>query len=222
MQKKGFTLIELLVVIAIIAILAAILFPVFAKAREKARQTSCASNLKQIGLAFAQYAQDYDEMFPLWAPAGATLVAQNDSNEPGAHFATSPNGANSGNYQSWMDTINPYVKNWQVFACPSAINRAYCSYGYNSMLNGWHNGPVSLGAIAKPSEGILTLDYNVPYGVFANGVEPGGSATWLRPYTELHNEGSNICYIDGHVKWQKFEVIYGAADFYAPMWYPFS
>ena len=65
MNRKGFTLIELLVVIAIIAILAAILFPVFAKAREKARQASCQSNLKQIGLAFVQYTQDYDEKYPL-------------------------------------------------------------------------------------------------------------------------------------------------------------
>ena len=93
-RQRGFTLIELLVVIAIIAILAAILFPVFARARENARRASCSSNLKQIGLGVIQYAQDYDEKLPARVYFGATPA-------------------------SWRDVIQPYVKSTQLFACPS-------------------------------------------------------------------------------------------------------
>ncbi|RYX80180.1 DUF1559 domain-containing protein [bacterium] len=100
-NRRGFTLIELLVVIAIIAILAAILFPVFARARENARRASCQSNLKQIGLGIMQYTQDYDELFPL-AMANNVLVG-----------TTITNGV------PWHYLIQPYVKSTQLFACPS-------------------------------------------------------------------------------------------------------
>src|SRR5881394_285952 len=93
MKRTAFTLIELLVVIAIIAILAAILFPVFAQAREKARGISCLSNLKQSGLAYAMYTQDYDETTPL-----------QKSNDPNSGY--------------WYNLIQPYVKNWQLMLCP--------------------------------------------------------------------------------------------------------
>jgi prepilin-type N-terminal cleavage/methylation domain-containing protein/prepilin-type processing-associated H-X9-DG protein len=95
-SKRGFTLIELLVVIAIIAILAAILFPVFGRARENARRSSCQSNMKQIGLGIAQYTQDFDEKMPVayWTPAANQQM-------------------------SWKDAIQPYVKSKQLFACPS-------------------------------------------------------------------------------------------------------
>ncbi|MGE5531121.1 MAG: DUF1559 domain-containing protein, partial [Bacteroidota bacterium] len=96
-MRRGFTLIELLVVIAIIAILAAILFPVFAKAREKARQSSCLSNVKQLSLAMMQYVQDYDESFPMaWCYFGTPEAMQ-----------------------IWKIHVAPYVKNTQVFVCPS-------------------------------------------------------------------------------------------------------
>ncbi len=95
-SKAGFTLIELLVVIAIIAILAAILFPVFAKAREKARQTTCASNLKQLGIAFTQYIQDYDEIYPLGVATASTGTFQTN----------------------WTQEIYPYVKATAVYTCP--------------------------------------------------------------------------------------------------------
>ena len=119
-RGKGFTLIELLVVIAIIAILAAILFPVFARAREKARQTSCLSNLKQLALAYQMYAQDYDERC-----AGLYI-----------YTATSTYRVycgNSGLYIYWMDMLYPYVMNKQVFRCPSVSNptRYWGGYGWN-------------------------------------------------------------------------------------------
>ncbi|MDR3708249.1 MAG: DUF1559 domain-containing protein [Capsulimonadaceae bacterium] len=110
-KRLGFTLIELLIVIAIIAIIAAILFPVFATAREKARQTACASNLKQIGLAIVQYEQDYDET----TPAGG------DWHDNGC---------------GWAAQIYPYVKTSAVFLCPDDTGKALsvCSYGYSSLF----------------------------------------------------------------------------------------
>jgi prepilin-type N-terminal cleavage/methylation domain-containing protein len=106
--RKGFTLIELLVVIAIIAILAAILFPVFARARENARRASCQSNLKQIGLGLMQYTQDYDELLPRSRMSGIALPAN------GA-LAAVP----SQNDVPWHFVIQPYVKSFQLFKCPS-------------------------------------------------------------------------------------------------------
>jgi len=111
-SRKGFTLIELLVVIAIIAILAAILFPVFAKAREKARQTSCLSNLKQIGLATLQYNQDYDEQF---YPHRTTTGV--DSNPLIAQFPQISGQARNRTF--WISLIQPYTKSLDVFKCPS-------------------------------------------------------------------------------------------------------
>src|SRR4051794_36230743 len=147
MKRRGaFTLIELLVVIAIIAILAAILSPVFAQARDKARSATCVSNLKQIGTAITLYIQDYDEIMPGaaappqdWTPySGTTYIQPPLSN--GNPAATSPRWA------MWTNLLQPYIKNWNVFRCPSASDvdvypastvfnpRHGFSYTYNGIL----------------------------------------------------------------------------------------
>ena len=171
---SGFTLIELLVVIAIIAILAAILFPVFAQARAKARQTSSLSNEKQLALGILMYVQDYDEMLPpyLYAPPGIDIFAYGN---PDVTF-------------TWPEMIQPYLKNWDLFRCPAdgqanltqylnnwgypanspekVINyaRGTCSnYGYNYVylapIHGaapdWRSEPVSLGAVGSPASTVL-------------------------------------------------------------------
>jgi prepilin-type N-terminal cleavage/methylation domain-containing protein/prepilin-type processing-associated H-X9-DG protein len=131
MRRYGFTLIELLVVIAIIAILAAILFPVFAKAREKARQSSCLSNVKQINLAILQYAQDYDEQF----------------------FAYR---MDSGGVYYWDVVTAPYMKSTQILKCPSSSGVATRHYGWNySYLD-----LKSLGYVTNPSETFTVGDAN--------------------------------------------------------------
>ena len=195
MKRKGFTLIELLVVIAIIAILAAILFPVFAKAREKARQTSCLNNVKQITLGFLQYAQDYDEMLPL---AAMYYI-------PGAYY-------------TWPHLLQPYVMNIQIFTCPSKTSQAWngnrsttqtIGYGYNRIVAGTRE----LGAAKRPSEtilcgdsGLLTngngyyfIDWNIDQS--DNGVAP----------EPRHNDGANLGFIDGHAKWYA-KTVYGNFD----------
>jgi prepilin-type N-terminal cleavage/methylation domain-containing protein/prepilin-type processing-associated H-X9-DG protein len=134
MRRRGFTLIELLVVIAIIAILAAMLFPVFSRAREQARRTACSSNMRQIGMAFMMYAQDADETLPPFSQGS------------GYHGSL---GYAGGNGPRWADVVYPYVKNSQVFDCPSAPTQRMTiypggsffditkySYGYSSPSSG--------------------------------------------------------------------------------------
>jgi prepilin-type N-terminal cleavage/methylation domain-containing protein/prepilin-type processing-associated H-X9-DG protein len=109
-KKPGFTLIELLVVISIIAIIAAILFPVFARARENARRTTCASNMKQIGLGILQYVQDYDERMP--------AAAFGSGFNGNANADVRPTDCTIGRYR-WMDAVYPYIKSEQLFTCPA-------------------------------------------------------------------------------------------------------
>ncbi|MBC7288325.1 MAG: DUF1559 domain-containing protein [Armatimonadetes bacterium] len=191
-MRRAFTLIELLVVIAIIAILAAILFPVFARAREKARQSSCLSNLKQLGLAFAMYTQDYDERWPImywsggWQPAGIY----------------------------WGGEIAPYVKNSQIFICPST-NHTVCSYIYNVWLNQRKEADIT-----EPTRIIALVDStgNGWWGIDGIGQvwPPTGNTSNRIDYR--HNEGANCLYCDGHTKWQKVGNIYPSN--FNPGWTP--
>jgi prepilin-type N-terminal cleavage/methylation domain-containing protein len=226
-RTQGFTLIELLVVIAIIAILAAILFPVFAQARNKARQAACLSNVKQLALGTMQYVQDYDELFPQWSPGG-----------PGDSWGQ-PEGQGW-----WMNQIMPYVKNTGVHACPndtrtggdlnawgysvvpgSTANGTQpakyykSSYGISEYLVNGYNAQASLNYPADTflladAVGPLMNDWDEcntwpPFGPtrvwFANAGSWGawGSHTnyeaWKR--TVRHSDGEVIAYADGHAKW---------------------
>ncbi|NUQ01160.1 MAG: DUF1559 domain-containing protein [Armatimonadetes bacterium] len=179
MRRRAFTLIELLVVIAIIAILAAILFPVFAKAREKARQNSCLSNLKQLTTAVLQYTQDYDERVPI--DGYGPYVAP--ANYPNAPF--------------WDVLILPYVKSQQIYVCPS-YSAATRTYRYNT-YHGRQSS--SLAAIQSPSTTIVMVDARS--GAF-NNLTAWGLRDW-GDIQDTHNEGANLACYDGHVKWAKVQ-----------------
>ena len=240
MRRYGFTLIELLVVIAIIAILAAILFPVFATAREKARQTSCASNLKQMGLAFAQYEQDFDETLTCTIPGYAA-------------------GA------GWAGEIYPYVKSINAFQCPDDQTTApYCSYGFNANLAALQlsqfgatartvleyevtgNTPCDVSVMAGPSTAPPSCAAT-GYGWCGNGWAPSGkgaiaaanctaiATSGLRYVTGAffgrsqitkscydanarHSTGSNFLMADGHVKWLLASQVSTGFAYYQGQW----
>ncbi len=229
-MRKGFTLIELLVVIAIIAILAASLFPVFARAREKARQASCQSNCKQLSLGVLMYVQDYDETFPTWA---RWYPARGSGGDGFANpsVCTSP--------QSPPLAVYPYVKNLQLYVCPSgavAPSDGYGTYetywrfpGPASRGYGFWDGifgravttapvPTRLAELKTPATTVLMGDSAHMFGgkgalIWSNVCCDGGSTT--SPLDGLgaggvpvnddtasrHNGGENFGFADGHVKW---------------------
>lgn len=188
-RSRGFTLIELLVVIAIIAILAAILFPVFARAREAARATSCKSNIKQMGLAFAQYVQDYDETWPKDNLGGA-------------------------NNAGWADELQPYIKNTGIYQCPSeAVKTAvgptannYVDYSFSRRLG----QTVSDATLQKPASIIVLLDGYAGTAAARSGgcdlaLNAGhgsncAAAGWAKVAAPRHSETTNILFADGHAK----------------------
>jgi len=141
-SRKAFTLIELLVVIAIIAILAAILFPVFAQAREKARQTSCLSNTKQLGLGFMMYTQDYDEMFPAsgghlgGTPSGAWAYSSAGFYNlvMPAEWPNVQDARQQASIVAWGNVTQPYIKNYQLHNCPSGTLVTRANYDYTKAL----------------------------------------------------------------------------------------
>jgi prepilin-type N-terminal cleavage/methylation domain-containing protein/prepilin-type processing-associated H-X9-DG protein len=182
-MRKGFTLIELLVVIAIIAILAAILFPVFAKAREKARQSTCQSNLKQLGIGLSMYIQDWDEMIPrAYAANNITWY-----NQPGCLVTYIPGWTwNSGNGKGGLIDCPSRAKGMWATAANNKVEYAMnATPGYLSL---------NMAKIDKPTELLAFVDATNYYTGYAND----SGLTFL---TYPHNNGANIAYMDGHVKW---------------------
>jgi prepilin-type N-terminal cleavage/methylation domain-containing protein len=200
--KLGFTLIELLVVIAIIAILAAILFPVFGRARENARRSSCTSNLKQIGIGIMQYTQDYDEYYPI---NGANIYSSNSTDA----YQRSRN--------SWRSLIFPYVKSEQVFVCPSNPDKEDNTFdsgtvpgtfkkSYNGLVStvfSTSNTPVKITSVLYPSTTIAVIE------VFNGGTgEDAAKTASINPGYNQHQDDmfaghmgtSNFLFSDMHVK----------------------
>jgi prepilin-type N-terminal cleavage/methylation domain-containing protein/prepilin-type processing-associated H-X9-DG protein len=203
-RRNGFTLIELLVVIAIIAILAAILFPVFSRAREKARQTSCLSNLKQLSMAVIMYSTDQDGMMPwqqeyvLWDNYGSLGMLP------------------------WMQVVEPYTKNTQIYRCPSGPANTLTHYSFNqnamSIAASWANpayGAYTIDSPQDPSATVMLFDSGGQLTTWADAAASDadptnenqiitGSTTadiYSLSFPGRHNDGNNIAFMDGHSKW---------------------
>ncbi len=223
-MKRGFTLIELLVVIAIIAILAAILFPVFARAREKAKSQSCLSNVKQLGLGCIMYASDYDGKFPKRITGAATPIACPFADHGGDPRDEYP-------YIFWMDMIYPYVKNEQLFVCPARPKGLgyRCGYGLNrefDLANSGHG--LKDAEIQKPAEFVLLTDRNSHWG-FTTRVywwypwAVPGKYYWIWHYRAgggpKHMDGMNVAFVDGHAKYVHWSTGSLMSKSYGGPWY---
>ncbi len=208
-SRRAFTLIELLVVIAIISILASMIFPSFARAREMARRTSCASNMKQLFLGFTQYVQDNDERFPRagnfqnWGDGGHWVAGINGNaasdGAPGALASlAAPFKASGVKALVAQGAIYPYVKNTQVFVCPSSRDGrdSGLSYSMNCALSGQAEF-----AVQSATEVALLVDEAFPSdGYFWANAD----VTASDQMTQVHNGGGNIGFVDGHVKFYPF------------------
>lgn len=235
-RQQGFTLIELLVVIAIIAILAAILFPVFAQARESARQTNCLSNQKQLALGILMYANDFDEKMPIVGSAiepGTLLNGQKLNGQP---------------FNGWSLVMQPYTKNRGMFLCPSmpkmfsgsgacaafngqpiTNNYAYnyflgadASYPYGDYYRSpdgtdtWIT-PIQMSAISQPANTIAFMHsgsvppYGATWGCTYVTIETPDFYNKIRPRV-IHKNGDNLSFTDGHSKWFELKRVDSAGD----------
>lgn len=250
-RRNAFTLIELLVVIAIIAILAAILFPVFAKAREKARQTACLSNVRQLGMAAVMYASDYDERYPPRRLGNSATGLRVNVGPPPCDDRLAWSA------QRIPSILQPYVRNAGIFVCPSwsttktcraNFPQPTCQWSY-SWLTGspWHTIGLSTGdpgsslchvcdrhcpsalnqsifdiyqgpkvsQVVAPASTIMVIEfkigagYGAPASVDSDAAAAGDSAhpyiaaELANPNSQVHNDGNNYAFCDGHAKWMK-------------------
>ena len=209
--RRGFTLIELLVVIAIIAILAAILFPVFAQAREKARQTSCLSNTKQLGLSFQQYMQDFDETLPKSAQSGGNGVCYAVSDGswvlPAGIDATVAKTCTAAQLPAPNGSVYPYVKNTQVYKCPSdtLADQRTISYSMNSQLGGVADAAIQAvaGCVLLVDEGPSLNNGNFQAPTSNNAAGTAIYAPEPDTPTTRHSGGAGFAFADGHSKWSR-------------------
>lgn len=208
MKKRAFTLIELLVVIAIIAILAAILFPVFGRARENARRSSCQSNMKQMGLALAQYTMDFDETYPLrrFGPFGSA-----------AAYSSSDSTAGNYDQNSWRSVVQPYIKSEQLFVCPSNSDSDKPTYdpefrrSYGANTN-WINGSSSATQPAAPADetGIFGQVFPVKESLVNNPSQTIAVAEmWHVPYVAIIIDRNDLSYNDTGKGGQSWSNVYG-------------
>jgi prepilin-type N-terminal cleavage/methylation domain-containing protein/prepilin-type processing-associated H-X9-DG protein len=234
-RSGGFTLIELLVVIAIIAILAAILFPVFAQARDRARQANCLSNIKQLSLGVMMYAQDYDERL-LFYPGEKHCGWRYICEQPVRRW-----------WLDWWDVVLPYTRNNQIYHCPSAqkVNERYLSdFGITNVAIGYNMSPsagnslvkipivqdvypgVALAEVTRPADTIMlgeaghVFNPKATAAPFNSRDQPSPSLSYS-PSIESgsewgpeprHNGGANMGFVDGHARWMKPERFYGVVD----------
>jgi len=236
-RRSAFTLIELLVVIAIIAILAAILFPVFAQAREKARQATCVSNLKQLGTACVMYAQDYDESYPMLESGGGARLTVANLLDP--YIKTNKKNVNSAGGNLWPED--------SIWRCPSGTTynsgdlQSYFTVGYNYLyltdaapgpkgdfksgggIYQWTQPGRPLAAVAQPADTVMFADAGhsdgpkgkrptwdsllPPAALLANGPND-----WVDAMEARHNDVATVQWCDGHVKPVRMESLYGRWD----------
>lgn len=223
-SRRGFTLIEILVVIAIIALLAALLFPVFARAREGARTKVCLSNMKQLGLGFQQYLNDYGKRYPgagqyqKWGGLGQSIGTKLPDGISSGHWVkgfNDDNTAHSGSGKlAYLDdykpsgnkadvaggALYPYIKSAQVYVCPSNPDgeQKGLTYSMNCAITGMHDVRMT-----QPSDIILLVDEDKANDGFWYAINSTSSTDAL---TQIHNGGGNLLFADGHVKFYPYDV----------------